>query len=92
MTVHLNNDHVNKRRQDGRTTVADLVGLALRDKVDIVTGDWNQAGWYLEESTYWSVRAYEQRLGLEPGTVQWAIPGETFEIRTIFFKWAKNVT
>ena len=90
MSVHLHNEHVNKRREHGRKTVADMIGLALRDEVDIVTGDWNQAGWYLEETTYWEVRLYEKSKGLTPGTVQWAIPGPTYEIRTIFFNWPKN--
>ena len=92
MSVHCNNTHVNERRWDGRITVADLIGLGLRDKVDIMTGDWNQAGWYLEECTYWTVRYYEQKHGLTPGSVKWAIPGATFEIRTIFFNWSREGT
>ena len=56
MSVHIHNEHANKRREHGRKTVADMIGLALRDEVDIITGDWNQAGWYLEETTYWEVR------------------------------------
>ena len=90
MSVHLHNEHVNRRREHGRKTVADIIGLALRDQVDIVSGDWNQAGWYLEESTSWEVKLYEQSRGLAPGTVQWAIPGPTYEIRTIFFNWSKD--
>ena len=42
--VHMHHHHANKRREHGRTTASDLLGLALRDKVDAITGDWNQAG------------------------------------------------
>ena len=42
--VHMHRHHANTRRQHGRTTAADLLGLALRDKADAITGDWNQAG------------------------------------------------
>ena len=85
--VHVNNDHANKRREDCRKTMADLTGLALRDKVDIMTGDFNQAGGYLEECVFHAVKYHERQYGLEPGTIQWKIPGETCEIRTVFFNW-----
>ena len=52
MGVHVNNVRANRRRADCRRTIADLVGLCLRDKVDIMAGDFNQAGWYLDECVY----------------------------------------
>ena len=47
--VHVNNKHANLRREDCRYTCGDLIMLALRDRNDIITGDWGQAGNYLEE-------------------------------------------
>ena len=82
--VHINNDHANKRRADCRKTCADLVGLALREQADIITGDWNQAGGYLEECVYHAVKYHEKQYNLDPGTILWRIPGETCEIRTVF--------
>ena len=38
MSVHVNNDHANTRKEHCGTTVADLIGLVLRYQVDIVTG------------------------------------------------------
>ena len=52
LSVHVNNDYANNTRGDCRKTLADLTCLALRDKVDIQTGDFNQAGGYLEECVF----------------------------------------
>ena len=49
MGVRVNNKHANLRREDCRYTCGDLITLALRDRQDFITGDWNQAGNYLEE-------------------------------------------
>ena len=87
MGVHVNNKHANLRREDCRYTCGDLIMLALRDHQDIITGDWNQAGNYLEECCYHAVRTYESRNNMPHGTIAWLIPGTTCEIRTIFFNW-----
>ena len=41
--------------------LADLICLALRDETDIVTGDFNQAGGYLEEVVFNAVKYHEKR-------------------------------
>ena len=87
VSVHMNNEHANTRREHARITLADLLGLALRERADFVAGDFNQAGGYLEECVYWAVKFYEQENGLPPGTVQWALPGPDCEIRTVMFNW-----
>ena len=87
VSVHMNNEHANRRRADCRISLADLVGLALRDKADIMSGDFNQAGSYLEECVYWAVRYYEEEHGLPAGTVSWTIPDPECEIRTVLFNW-----
>ena len=87
MGVHVNNDHANKRRADCRTTCGGLIMLGLRDRVDIITGDFNQAGGYLEECCFYAVQLYEERNNMPAGTIAWQIPGKTCEIRTIFFNW-----
>ena len=84
MSVNVNNDHANTRKEHCRTTVDDISGLVLRGQVDIVTGDWNQAGGYLEECTYHVVKFYETERSLTLGTVSWCILGETCDIRTVF--------
>ena len=53
-SVHMNNEHANTRREHARITLADLLGLALRERADSVAGDFNQAGGYLEECIYWA--------------------------------------
>ena len=88
--VHVNNKHANLRRGDCRLTCADLITLALRDRKDFLTGDWNQAGNYLEECCYHAVRAFEARNNVPYGTIPWRIPGNKCEIRTIFFNWPVN--
>ena len=87
MSVHVNNKHANIRRADCRRTLASLIALCLRDKVDIMAGDFNQAGWYLEECVYWAVRAYAQENNLPPETIQWTIPEPVCEIRCVLFNW-----
>ena len=47
-SVHVNNKHA-KSQRDGRQTLADLVMLCLRDRVDCISGDFNQAYHYLGE-------------------------------------------
>ena len=59
--------------------------LGLRDKVDIMTGDWNQSGGYLEACCFYAVQLYEERNKLEAGSIAWQIPCKVCEIRTIFF-------
>ena len=51
MSVHIDHEHANERKEHCRTTVADFVGLALRDQADMMTGDFNQVGGDLEECT-----------------------------------------
>ena len=58
--VPIINNHANTRRSHCRITVSDLFGLALRDRVDIISGDWNQSGHYLGERMYNAVKFYEQ--------------------------------
>ena len=43
------NKHADKRKEDCRYNVADYIGLGLRDRVDIFTGDWNLAKEFLAE-------------------------------------------
>ena len=88
--VHVNNKHANLRRADCRLTCADLITLCLRDRKDFITGDWNQAGNYLEECCFHAVRTYEWRNNVPYGTIPWRIPGKKCEIRTIFFNWPVN--
>ena len=87
MSVHVNNKHANIRRADCRRTLASLVSLCLRDKIDIMAGDFNQAGWYLEECVYWAVKAYEEENNLPRFTIQWTIPDPECEIRCVLFNW-----
>ena len=82
--VHMHHKHANERRQHGRYSAADVIGIALRDKVDAITGDWNQAGGYLEECVGEAVNLKAEQHGIAPGTVIWQIPGEPCEIRTLF--------
>ena len=82
--VHMHHKHANDRRNHRRESAADVISIALRDKADAVTGDWNQAGGYLEEVVAEAVQLYEDERGLERGTVIWLIPGEPCEIRTVF--------
>ena len=89
-SVHLHHEHANKRREHGRETAADIITLALREKCDAVSGDWNQAGGYLEEVVGECVRLYERQNNLAPNTVIWQIPGDPIEIRTVFFNWPIN--
>ena len=87
MGVNVRNKHANLRREDCRYTCGDLIMLALRDRKDIITGDCNQAGNYLEECCYHAVRTYESRNNMPHGTIAWLIPGTVCEIRAIFFNW-----
>ena len=90
MGVHINHGHANKRREYCRLTCVDLITLCLRDQKDFITGDWNQAGGYLEECCFYAVRTYEWRNNLPQGSIPWKIPGKKCEIRTIFFNWPIN--
>ena len=58
-SARANHDNANKRRHDCRQTVADLIGIALRDKVDIATRDFNQSGYYWGECVKHAIRIYE---------------------------------
>ena len=74
VAVHVDRVHAYLRQEDCRFTVGDLITLALRDHIDIITGDWNQASEYLEECCFCAVRTYELHnnmpLGLLPGMSQ----------------------
>ena len=86
-SVHLNNDHANKNRIDGRTTLANFFILMLRDQVDLVSGDWDQGGGYLGECVKHAVRFHERA---NPGTrVRWSIQGHT-ENPGSLFNWQVN--
>ena len=70
-----------------RISLADLIGLALRERADIMSGDFNQAGSYLEECVYWAVKYYAEEHGLPAATISWTIPEPDYEIRTVLFNW-----
>ena len=75
--------------------MAGFIGLALRDKADFVSGDFIQAGGYLEECVYHAVKFYEFVLDLTLGSVQWDLPGPVCEIRTVICNWplkVRNIT
>ena len=65
-----------------RRTIADLIGLMLRDKVDIATGDFNQAGYSLGECVKHAVAHYHQ--GNTHARAMFTIPEPNEEIRTVF--------
>ena len=88
MSIHANNEHANTRRGDCRRTVADVIGLALRDKVDIIAGDFNQAGGYLTECGHWAVRYPEEENHLPKGSISWTIPEPVCEISAVLFQLA----
>ena len=48
-SLHLNNDHA-KQRQGVRETLANFLGLMLRDQVGVITGDFNQGAYALGRS------------------------------------------
>ena len=66
ISIHVNNDYANKKRGDCRKMLADLICLALRDETEIVTGDFNQAGSYIEEIVFNAVMYHEK--GEQPPT------------------------
>ena len=67
--------------------LADLVCLALRDETDIITGDFNQTGGYLEEVVFNAVMYHEKENNLPRGSVKWLIHGKACEIRAVLFNW-----
>ena len=87
MGVHVDNKHADLRQEDCRYTCGDLITLGLRDRTDIITGNWNQASNYLEECCYYAVRTYESNNNMSPGTIAWFISDPICENRTIFFNW-----
>ena len=58
--IHVNDQFANKKRDHCRILCADLIGLALREKADIITRDWNQAGGYIEECVCHAVVYHER--------------------------------
>ena len=76
---HINNEHA-KKKEGIRQTLADFFSLMIRDRVDVVTGDFNQAHHFIGE-------VLENLARLHPFPISWALPGPTEEIRTIMFNW-----
>ena len=56
----------------------------LRDHVDVITGDWNQAHHYIGEAFTHAVKIYESRTGER---LQWILTPSEGEIRTIIVNW-----
>ena len=82
-SLHLNNVHAKKQR-DVRQTLADFLFLMMRDKVDIITGDFNQGAYVLGEVMTRVVAFYQS----EHNTiVNWSMPTPHKEIRTIVINW-----
>ena len=82
-SVHLNNDHA-KKQQAGRQTLCDYFCLMLRDHVDVITGDWNQAHNYIGEAFSHAAKLHERKTGENP---QWILTPPDGEIRTIILNW-----
>ena len=82
-TVHLDHDHAKKRR-DVRQTLADFLSLMMRDKVDIITGDFNQGAYVLGEVMTRVMAFYESEHSIK---VNWFMPKPYEEIRTIIISW-----
>ena len=82
-SLHLNNVHAKKQR-DVPPTLVDFLCLMMRDKVDIITGDFNQGAYVLGEAMAQAVTLYQS----EHNTiVNWSMPKPHEEIRTIIIKW-----
>ena len=82
-SAHLNNDHA-KKQQVGRQTLCDYFGLTLRDRVDVITGDWNEAYRYIGEALTHAVKLHERQTG---ESLQWILTPSTGEIRSIIVNW-----
>ena len=78
-SIHINNDWA-KKKEGIRQTLADFFSLMIRDKVDVVTGDFNQAHHHIGE-----VLMNLRKKSKIP--FYWSQPGATEEIRTIMFNW-----
>ena len=85
-TIHVNNKFA-KRQHDCRYVLVDYFGLGLRDRVDIFTGDFNQSAGFLAECVGNAVKLFESENHFRPGSIQWSIPGQLSEIRTVFINW-----
>ena len=81
--MHVDHDHA-KKQEDCRQTLANFFLLMLRDKVDVVSGDFNQSYHFIGEVLTEVVKIYEKK---EKTHVIWAMPGQIDEIRTIMFNW-----
>ena len=68
ISIHVDHEYANKTKGDCRKRLADLVCLALRDEVDIITGDFSQAGGYLGEVVFHAVMYHERGNNLPEGT------------------------
>ena len=78
-------DHEHAKEAEAcRQTLADFLALMLRDEVDIVTGDFNQASKFLGEVMTNVVDFYEEQTNTRP---HWLMPLPHEEIRTIFINW-----
>ena len=56
----------------------------LRDRVDVITDDWNQAYHYIGEAFTHAVKIYENRTGER---LQWIRTPSEGEMRTIIVNW-----
>ena len=83
-TIHINVDY-SDNRHDVMITIADYIGLCLRDQVDIISGNWNLATEYLTECVWHVVDVYEHEKHMPPGAVKWTITDQNSEYRTIIF-------
>ena len=65
-SIHIDPGYANNTPGACRILLADLICLALRDEVDIITGDFDKSGSYLEEVVINAVMYHEEEKEL-PG-------------------------
>ena len=82
-TVHMDCRHAHKK-EGLRASLTDFFMLMMRDRVDVVTGDFNQSHGVLGEILTETVKMFESAHGQK---VHWRIPGQETEIRSIMFNW-----
>ena len=78
-TVHICNIHA-KKRLAARQTLTDFFLLMMRDRVDIVSGDFNQSYHILGEVLKEVSKIFEKQPDGEKEV--WTIPGQQEESRT----------
>ena len=83
-SLHFENDFANKRKRDRRQLLADFFMMMLRDKVDIVSGDFNQGAHVLGEVVKHCCQFYQLNHDVK---VDWRMPEPHKEIRTVIFNW-----